>query len=283
MRTLRARTADGLELAVDVRGDERSRHAIIFAHGGGQTRHAWDVTARAVADAGWTAYTFDLRGHGDSERAPDGCYSLDGFVTDVATVSALVAGDAPVLVGASLGGIASLLYCGERHGAARALALVDIGVRSRDEGVARIIAFMRRHVDGFASLEEAAAAVAAYAPRRGERTRPEGLRKNLRRDDDGRYRWHWDPALLGTFDTEDVTRNERLDAALRGLTIPMTVIRGAHSDVLDAEAAAETAHLGGGTVTTVGAAAHMVAGDANDAFSDALFAFLEQRASARVR
>jgi len=266
-----ARTDDGLDIAGDRFGEDA--RTVIFAHGGGQTRHAWAASARAVAAHGWSAITFDLRGHGESDRAPDGTYTLDGFVADVAAVAATGA-TPPVLVGASLGGAASLLYVGERHGAARALVLVDIGVRARDEGVARIVGFMQRHVDGFASLEDAATAVAAYAPRAGRSGRTEGLRKNLRLDPDGRYRWHWDPALLDAFEFDQVTRNARVEAALRALTIPMTVVHGGRSDVLDAATADETARLGGGTVTSVGDAAHMIAGDANDAFTEALLGFL---------
>jgi pimeloyl-ACP methyl ester carboxylesterase len=46
------------------------------------------------------------------------------------------------------------------------------------------------------------------------------------------------------------------------------------SDVLDAEAAAQTARLAGASLTRVADAAHMLAGDANDAFSAALVRFL---------
>ena len=273
---MRVRTADGLALAV-ARFGEGSR-AIVFAHGGGQTRHAWEMTARAVAERGWTAYTFDLRGHGDSDRASDGVYTLDGFADDVCAVAQLAGGE-PVLVGASLGGAASLIAAGERAIAATGLVLVDIGVRARDAGVERIVAFMREHVDGFASLDEAAAAVAAYAPR-SRAARPEGLHKNLRRDADGRYRWHWDPRLLANFDLDQVSRNARMEAALRGIAergLPMTVVHGGRSDILDDATAEETARLAGGTVTRVDDAAHMVAGDANDAFTGGLLAFIERR------
>lgn len=274
---MRVRTADGLTLAVDRFGD--GPRAVIFGHGGGQTRHAWEGAARTVAAAGWTAYTFDLRGHGDSDRAPDGVYTLDGFVNDVEAV--VTHANAPcVLVGASLGGSAMLVFCGERPAAepVRGLVMVDIGVRARDEGVERIVAFMTRHADGFDSLEEAAAAVAAYTPNRTREARPEGLlRKNLRVDADGRYRWHWDPQLLANFDVEQVAGNARVHAALETIArrqLPFTVVHGGRSDVLDRETADETARLGGGTVTSVGDAAHMVAGDANDAFTAALSRFL---------
>lgn len=266
-----AHAAGGVAIAGERYGT--GSETVIFAHGGGQTRHAWVASARAVAARGWSTIAFDLRGHGESGRAPDGHYTLDGFVDDIAAVCATVA-TPPTLVGASLGGAAALVYAGEHRGPVSGLVLVDVGVRARDEGVARIVGFMQRHVDGFASLEEAASAVGAYAPRAGRIARLDGLRKNLRRDADGRYRWRWDAALLAGFDPAQVTRNARIEAALQGLTVPMTVIHGGRSDVLDAATAAETARLGRGTVTSVGDAAHMVAGDANDAFTAALLEFL---------
>jgi pimeloyl-ACP methyl ester carboxylesterase len=44
-----------------------------------------------------------LRGHGDSDRAPDGDYGVDGMVQDLEDLIAQV-GSKPVLVGASMGG-----------------------------------------------------------------------------------------------------------------------------------------------------------------------------------
>lgn len=274
---MRARTPDGLNVAVERFGD--GERAVVFAHGGGQTRHAWDATAHALAARGWSAYTYDLRGHGESDRAPDGVYTLDGFVHDVAAVAELV-GRPAVFVGASLGGNASLVYAGENGGdgggPVRGLVLVDIGVRSADAGVERIVGFMQQHIDGFESLEAAAVAVAAYAPQRARGVRLDGLRKNLHLADDGRYRWHWDPALLANVDRDQLARSQRVEAALRALRVPFTVVHGGRSDVLDAATAAETARLGHGTVTSVDDAAHMVAGDANDGFTQALLGFLER-------
>ena len=275
-------TADGVTLRYDVlrqaqddRGaqDDRTKGTVLFFHGGGQTRHAWTTTANAVAAAGYDAWTVDLRGHGDSGRAPTGAYALGDFVEDVAAVVAAAPAHA-ILVGASLGGGAALGCCATRDVDVAGLVLVDVGMRLQNAGIERIIGFMREHTDGFATLEDAAAAIAAYAPRAGKTIRPEGLKKNLRRDDEGRYRWHWDPALLDAFDiVNDMMRNERVSGALQTIAakhIPFAVIRGGSSDVLDDDAAAETARLGNGRVISVAHASHMVAGDANDAFSGAL-------------
>src|SRR3546814_11973172 len=58
---------------------------------------------------------------------------------------------------------------------------------------------MAANPDGFASIEEAVASVAAYNPIRRATTNPDGLRKNLRIREDGRLHWHWDPrAFIGS-------------------------------------------------------------------------------------
>jgi pimeloyl-ACP methyl ester carboxylesterase len=56
---------EGLELVADVRGDENA-WPVLFLHGGGQTRHAWDKAAEHIASQGWFTISLDLRGHGDS-------------------------------------------------------------------------------------------------------------------------------------------------------------------------------------------------------------------------
>ena len=95
---------DGNRLAADVAGNPDDPPAILL-HGGGQTRHSWGTTVGALADRGWRAYAVDLRGHGDSEWAADGDYTLEAFAGDVLAITRTL-GHAPALVGASLGGIA---------------------------------------------------------------------------------------------------------------------------------------------------------------------------------
>ena len=75
-------------------------------------------------------------------------------------------------MGASLGGIASLLAEGEAEASGvgnvfSALVLVDITPRVDQEGVAKVLGFMRAHAaEGFATVDEAAQAVAEYLPHR---------------------------------------------------------------------------------------------------------------------
>ena len=157
---------DGIALATQRWPGVRSP-ALVFAHGFGQTRHAWNGAARTLAAQGYDATTFDARGHGESERVPRGEYHMEQFVHDLLAVSAEASsadGRPPVLVGASMGGLLGLMAAGEA-GEGRppfsALILVDITPRWETAGVERILGFMRAHPDGFASYEEAASAIEA--------------------------------------------------------------------------------------------------------------------------
>lgn len=263
---------DGVRLTGDAWGDSNAA-PVLLLHGGGQTRHAWGGTAQALAERGWYAVALDLRGHGESDWAPDGDYMIDSFVTDMRGILAHFE-QPPVLVGASLGGVTSLLLEGESpQPISAALVLVDITPRVEQQGVDRIRAFMTGKPEGFANLEEAADAVAAYIPHRPRPKDFSGLEKNLRKGADGRYRWHWDPQLM---DPARMRRDpERLFAAARALRVPTLLVRGKLSDIVSEETAAEfMAAVPHARYADVSEAGHMVAGDRNDIFSQAVIDFL---------
>jgi pimeloyl-ACP methyl ester carboxylesterase len=284
METVILEGRDGIKLAADVEGEASSPPVLLF-HGGGQTRHAWGTTLNVLGESGWRAYSVDLRGHGESEWDPDGDYTMDAFAADIRAIAGAMPRP-PALVGASLGGIASMAAIGESDGPpiASALVLVDVAPTIEMEGALRIGAFMAEHMeDGFASLEEVADAIAAYNPHRPRPSDLSGLRKNLRQRPDGRWAWHWDPKFIsGKFGSQDETRSslvdpERLRVAAKKLTIPVLLVRGRMSDLLSEEGAQELLQLvPHARLADVAGAGHMVAGDRNDLFNDAVVSFLEE-------
>lgn len=278
--------ANGVRLRADDRGD-RDAPPVILLHGGGQTRHAWDETAVALAERGWRSLAVDQRGHGESQWAPDGGYDAGDFAADLRDV-VTYAGGTPAIVGASLGGMASLLALGapsppEGPGPvpAAGLVVVDVGHRIEAAGVERITWFMRGAPDGFASLEEVADAVAAYNPHRPRPTDLSGLRKNLRQRDDGRWIWHWDPRFLDQRSdrapADPVEHNRpRLAAAAQRIQVPTLIVRGLVSDLLSPAGVRELQELiPGSELVEVDGAGHMVAGDRNNLFNDAVISFLD--------
>lgn len=282
--TARFAGAPGIELAADCYGSPADPAVLLF-HGGGQTRHAWGGAAQALADRGWQAVTFDLRGHGESDWSPDGRYHLDSFAADVSAVARQF--DRPALVGASLGGVSSLHALGSTTDPiARALVLVDITPRMERAGVDRIAAFMRQGLDGFASLDEVADAVASYLPNRKRPSDVTGLLKNVRLRPDGRYTWHWDPRFMERIDDEageptagDFIQQSVLEDACRRVTVPTMLVHGGASDVVSADGVQEfKALMPSAVVVDVAGAGHMVAGDRNDRFASAVIEFLESHA-----
>ncbi|MFF0816295.1 alpha/beta fold hydrolase [Rhodococcus sp. NPDC003318] len=271
---------DGVTLVAD-RWDPVDRPAlgtVLLLHGGGQTRHSWQRTGKRLADHGWSALAVDARGHGDSDWADDGDYAIAAHARDLVAVATKL-DTPPVLVGASLGGMASLLAQGSNPGLARALVLVDITPRAEPEGITKITTFMRDGLAGFDTLEDAAAAVAAYNPHRKRPPRADGLRKNLR-ERDGRWYWHWDPRMLGdrvNSPEQAGVREEQARAAAQAVTVPTLLIRGAQSDVVSPEGARDLLELiPGSRLVDVGGAGHMVSGDDNDVLSEGLLEFLDR-------
>ncbi|MFD4402030.1 alpha/beta fold hydrolase [Nocardia sp. NPDC058499] len=271
---LRLRGAGGIELVADRYGPADGP-TVLFLHGGGQTRHSWKQTGAQLGAAGIRAVTLDARGHGDSQWALDRDYRYEAMVGDVLAVLEQLGGGPAVLVGASMGGITGLLATAAPGGAAiSALVLVDIVTRPEPEGVDRVVTFLNKNPEGFATVEEAADAVAEYMPHRPRPKSSAGLLRNLRQRD-GRWYWHWDPGILGDkgHDPDEMARN--LDGVARALTIPVLLVRGVKSDVVSAEGAAEFQSLvPHAEIVEIGNAAHTAAGDDNDAFTEAVSQFV---------
>jgi len=275
--------ADGLRLAADRFGDPHDP-PVVLLHGGGQTRHAWGTTPRALAARGWHVLRVDLRGHGESAWPDDGDYRLEAIAADVLAVAGAQP-TLPVLVGASLGGLASLLAIGEAdHDVARALVLVDVAPTIEQQGAQRIGDFMAKNMEiGYGSLEEVADAIAEYNPHRPRPKDLDGLRKNVRQRADGRWVWHWDPRFMsGPRGSRDETRSvmlppARLQDAARKVSVPTLLVRGKVSDLLSEEGAQELLELvPHAEYVNVAGAGHMVAGDRNDLFNDAIVDFLDR-------
>jgi len=264
-----------MKLAADEYGSEGP--VVLLLRGGGQTRHAWKGAGQSLADAGYHAFSLDSRGHGDSDWSPDGNYAYDALIEDlVSVVRELQPESPPVLVGASMGGGTSLSAVGQGHVEASALVLVDTAPRIEVGGVRKIRDFMGQAPDGFATLDEVAEAIGNYQPHRTRPRNLDGLAKNVRLSEDGRYRWHWDPAFMSRGRLDDRVKIQ--EAAAANLVCPTLLVRGGLSDVLSEEGAqAFLAIASHAEYANVGGASHMVAGDRNDIFVDAVLSFLAKQ------
>lgn len=269
---------DGVSLV----GDEWNRPAagadgpptILMLHGGGQNRFSWKNTGQVLADRGLHVVALDARGHGDSDRAPAGQYSIAALARDVAAVLEQI-GRPVVIIGASMGGMTGIIAAHQAGPASvTKLVLVDVVPRYEEEGTVRIRDFMTRHVHGFETLEQAADAIAAYLPHRRRPRNLEGLQKNLRHRE-GRWHWHWDPAFVTSVADEPFVDADELERLTTELRIPILLVRGKLSDVVSAEGVERfLAVVPHAEFVELSDAGHTAAGDDNDAFSDAVVAFV---------
>jgi len=267
-----------IKIAADVWGSN-NQELVILLHGGGQTRHAWGDTGKKLAEAGYHSVALDLRGHGDSEWHADGDYSIRAYKDDLVSIINEI-GKPARLVGASLGGMASLLLAGDEINSdlCTALIMVDIGIYPDPVGSDRIVSFMLSGEGGFNSLEDVAKSISDYLPHRKKPKDLEGLKKNLRLKDDGRYYWHWDPRFIrrrpGSQDREGYF-DLQLKAAEK-VTIPTLLIRGALSDVVTMEDVDYfLSMISHAKFVEIEKAAHMIAGDRNDIFAEEAIKFLK--------
>ena len=254
---------------------------VIMLHGGGQTRHSWKGVAAKIADLGFHVIAHDLRGHGESFWDSDGDYTFDAHRDDLIKIIQKL-GKKANLVGASLGGMISLSLAGheEESKHCSGLIMVDIGMRPNDEGSDRIVEFMRSGAKGFASVEEAADAVSGYLPHRERPKDISGLKKNLRLKEDGRYYWHWDPLFLTDRTGMGEVREERfkqLENSAKRIAVPTLLVQGALSDILTNKEKEEFLNaVPHAKFAEIQQATHMVVGDKNDIFAEAIVDFLSE-------
>jgi pimeloyl-ACP methyl ester carboxylesterase len=266
---------DGLALAGEAFGDPAAP-PVLFFHGGGQSRSAWRGSARRVAEAGYYGVTFDLRGHGQSDWAADGDYHAAAFGRDVVALASQF--DRPVtLVGASRGGQAALIggsACAP--GTVRLIMLADVAPDMRDDGVEGIRAFFAESADGFDSLDDAADALSRHLGQpRLHNAAP--LERSMRRDDCGRWHWHWDPGTGRREFLHPPSENQAVIAAAARVTCPVVLIRAEHSHLLTDAGVEHFQTLAPQLdVRWARGARHMFTADRNDAFAAELLDGLAQ-------
>ncbi len=270
---LELKGAHGIRLAASRSPGDKS--PILFAHGFGQTRGAWNSSAAVIAAAGYGTLSYDARGHGGSDwNAADQPYDGEQFTDDLIVVAGELARP-PVLVAASMGGLFGLMAESRWPGLFSAMVLVDITPRWETRGVDRILAFMSAHPHGFDSLAVAADTIAAYMPHRPRKSE-ESLRGLLRPTPDGRWTWHWDPRLVAELARDSEQHQSTITEAARRIECPLLLVSGGRSDLVTPQTVSEFLSLAPHAQHVhLPEATHMVAGDDNDAFTAAVLNYLD--------
>lgn len=254
---------------------EPSAPPVLLLHGVTGHARTWDEEARALADR-YRVLALDQRGHGDSDPAPDGDYSTDALVGDVAALVHTLALKPLRLVGLSLGGRVAIAFAARYPEAVERLVVVDIGPELAPAGVGRVGAAMAGSPERFPTLEAALAHVRAANPRYQEAALRHRVAHAVRPLPDGGYTWKYDRAIRDAVRTGRWRDRVDLWSLWKTVACPVLLVRGAESDILTADIAGRMlASQPRARLVEVAGAGHTVPGDRPAEFLAALREFLD--------
>ena len=259
VRRVAVEISDGYSLSALKWGSEPPE--VVLLHGGAQNAHTWDTVALAL---GRPLVAIDLPGHGHSGHRDDHVYWPADNAVAIEQAVRTLAPDAALVVGMSLGGLTALALADRAPELVRQLVLVDVtpGVnREKSTAIAQFI-------DGpeyFASFDEILERTVLFNPTRSESSLRRGILHNAIEVSDGRWRWRYDLPRRGSGEGDNGEIMPGLtdlwDAVSR-LRMPVTLVRGSLSPVVDDEDVAELLHrCPTAVIEVVEDAGHSVQGD----------------------
>lgn len=242
------------------RAEGEQMPACLLIHGFGESSCSWADYGAALS-CFETVYAIDLRGHGDSSWDPTSRYDVDAFADDV--VHALDCLDLAqvAIVGHSLGGDIALQVAAARPDRVCAVVLVDFGPDLNPAGLEKICVDLRANMRIFDSREAFLQALIEARPLVAPEVAARVTQESLRELEGIGFRLKTDTALA-TFEPLDLqspARCTRVWDALRALSCPVLVVRGAMSGMFSRESAERAARgAANGTMREVRGAGHAV-------------------------
>ena len=224
-------------------GDPRNREVLLCVHGLTRTGRDFDEVARALCGQ-FRVVCPDVAGRGDSERLADpALYGVPQYVADMVTLIARLDVEAVSWLGTSMGGLIGMALAAQAGSPVKRLALNDAGPLVTRVSLERIAAYVGK-TPTFPTLEDAEKYVRAISAPFGPHSDAQWrflTETWLRRNDDGTWRASYDPLIAVPFSAEKDLELWGLYDAVR---CPTLVLRGAHSDLLTHDTAAEMARRG---------------------------------------
>ena len=256
---------------------------LLFLHGFGNDAHVWDWCAPTFAPH-YRVIALDHRGHGLSDRDPEGRYDHESMAHDVAAAMDALGAARAVIVGHSLGGRVAMRFAGMHPERVAGLVIVDSAPELDARGTTRIRLDVQQQDPSFATRRDYEQVLHRQYPA----TKPEILNVLAghwaQQRPDGRFELRLDPAFMrgrrGVSEEElarwSETESKHLWSALEKLPCPALVVRGAASDVLSADVADKMADevLKNGRLEVIARAGHSVMLDNPEAFEKALSSFV---------
>ena len=250
--------ANGMNFHLLEWGDP-GKPGVLMLHGASQQAHSWDFISLGLSSE-YHVLVLDQRGHGDSDWAPDGDYSIEAAQGDLdGIVDALGLSDFN-LMGHSMGGRNSFVWASRHLGMLRSLTIVDTGPETVPRGSDRIRRF-RELPDNLDTFEEFADRVQEYTGRSREQVLG-ALKYSIRQGADGKWTWKYDKVMRQSGRTESYWTPEQLWDCVKRIDCPTLVTRGDRSDIFAAETMDRMCEdIADCTCVTIANAGHLVQGD----------------------
>jgi esterase len=249
------------------------RHPIVLVHGSRLHAHVWNHFSRRFRER-YHIVALDQRGHGDSGwGSPDG-YHMENFYQDLRAVVEARGLSRFTLIGHSLGGRVSMLYAHRHPELVERLVLVDITPGRPAAPAPGEVSDEDRTAPGqFDSPEAALAHLKRLMSRAPAPLVEESVRHGLRRTDDGRYTWKYDPGFLSGRRSRATAVD--LWSVVKSISTPTLLQYGSHSNVVSRELAARMAEtMPRCTVERIEGAGHGLFTDQPEPFAESVERFL---------
>ncbi|MGJ3646873.1 alpha/beta fold hydrolase [Sphingomonas sp. GlSt437] len=210
----------------------------------GLTRNARDFAnlADRLSSAGWRVIVAEFRGRGESGYAKDSMsYVPLTYVQDVEALLTELGITRFVAIGTSLGGIVAMLLAGAGRGVMAGAVLNDIGPEINPDGLARLRAYVGKpanHPTWMHAARALADANAAIYPNYAIGDWLAMAKRLYRLNSTGRIVLDYDLKIAEPLRVPGNEAGPDMWRALDRLTgVPVLVVRGALSDILDARVA----------------------------------------------
>lgn len=227
-------------------GDPDNSRVLICVHGLTRCARDFDALARELS-AHYRVVCPDVAGRGDSDPMRDPMeYGVPTYANDMVALIARLNVEAVHWVGTSMGGLIGLALAALPDSPVTRLVLNDVGPVLSAQALERIGTYVGK-APIFPSMDAAEQYVRAMSATFGPHSDSQWrflTEHVVRRNPDGGYRVHYDPAIAVPFNAQQPPKDIELWPQYDAIRCTTLVIRGEQSDLLARETAAHMASRG---------------------------------------
>ena len=227
-------------------GDPSNPKVLLCVHGLSRCGRDFDSLARSLC-AQYRVVCPDVAGRGLSSWLKNPMeYQLQTYVADMVTLLARLDAGGVHWVGTSMGGLIGMTLASLPQTPIQKLVLNDVGPIIAAASLARIGEYLGR-APRFADFAAAVQYVRAVSATFGAHSGDEWVLLTehvTRRQPDGSYRMHYDPAIAAPVLAANIDKDIELWNYYDAIKCPTLALRGAQSDLLRRDTLEEMAHRG---------------------------------------